>query len=678
MYNCSYEICALGILLVVLWHVRIQNRVKTFSTRIFMFFTVCGVLDILLDIVTTVMIYRPEVYPAGLQAVLLECLYLLQLLIPYLLYLYVLSLRNQLLRKHLKFICLNSAVFVFMLGMVLANPLTGALFYFDRAGSYQRGPYYLAMYFYAVFYLLLSMMDTILYYHRFKRRYAIAIWEFVGISSTMVIVQIFFNDVLLTGVGIAVALIVLMLTINNPYDKLDILTGLLDLSGLKESLQECGTEYRCQLIVVACDNLKRINLAFGMEEGNRLLRELADEFASYVERENVFRFVSDQFVLVCREQGEYEAVLNRVCAFFDRPFAIRDVFVRFTACICGISNPTPCKTPEQLLDYINYLVSRAKKSGPGTIVEADDAIMKEYVHHKEIENYLYTAVRDKLFEAYFQPIYSLETGDFVSAEALVRLPHPEFGIISPSEFIPIAESSGEINQVEACIFEKVCQFLHEHPEVLERLETVKYNLSPASFLNSSLSRRTLEMIHRYGLDPHRFQFEITETAATVYDNEIGDWVEEIKRAGIGLCLDDFGSGYANLASVMRLPFDVIKMDRSMLVDATRNQQAAILYRNTVNTLSRLGFVVVAEGAETEEDVQLLSSFHVRYIQGYYYAKPMSQEEFLQKIIYRDTWVSPDAAELQGQEEGFFTVSDLTRGVRRGILVEQAKIRNPKE
>ena len=162
---------------------------------------------------------------------------------------------------------------------------------------------------------------------------------------------------------------------------------------------------------------------------------------------------------------------------------------------------------------------------------------------------------------------------------------------------------------------------------MQQLKNIKYNLSPAQLLKKGYVGRLLEIIREHGLEPSFFQFEITETVATEYKEEVYEAVE----AGTVKKMDDFGSGYANLNAVLKLPFQCIKMDRSMLNGIRQHKVAGEFYRNIVTILRQQGYAIVAEGVEEQEEVELLEAWGVDMIQGYYFSRPLPVEEFLKKI-----------------------------------------------
>ena len=168
--------------------------------------------------------------------------------------------------------------------------------------------------------------------------------------------------------------------------------------------------------------------------------------------------------------------------------------------------------------------------------------------------------------------------------------------------------------------------------MMKQIKNVKFNLSPSELLKPGHSQLLIDIVKGYELLPKYFQFEITETVATEYSESFCKAVEDFTNAGIGLCLDDFGSGYANLNAVLRLPFDVVKMDRSLLTGITCDEQAAVFYHSIVTVMQNMGYTIVAEGAETEEEVSLLREWGVDMVQGYYFSRPLPEAELLRLFM----------------------------------------------
>ena len=182
---------------------------------------------------------------------------------------------------------------------------------------------------------------------------------------------------------------------------------------------------------------------------------------------------------------------------------------------------------------------------------------------------------------------------------------------------------------------KICQFAQNHQEIFPTIQNIKINLSPQELADAGYCHELLTIIRESGLSPAWFQFEVTESTATQYTDDLKRCIQQLQRAGVKLCLDDFGSGYANLNTVLRLPFSVIKLDRSLLFGLCENQAVAAFYENIVSILKQMGFTVIAEGVETQEEVRCLSSWGVDQIQGYYFSKPQPQEQLI-KLLQMQT------------------------------------------
>ena len=316
---------------------------------------------------------------------------------------------------------------------------------------------------------------------------------------------------------------------------------------------------------------------------------------------------------------------------FDEELRIGEEQIHVPAIICGVEYEHGQES-EVFLSYIEYLTARAVKSGDTIVIKGNQETMDGFQYEKEIESFLPKAISEDLFEVYYQPIYSLERQRFVALEALSRLKHPKFGMIPPDVFIRIAENTGQMNALSSLQFRRICRFMKAHQELREKLLSVKFNLSPAQFLKKGYCHSLIAMIHEYDLPVSFFQFEITETVATEYNEELYRFVKELQAERIGLCLDDFGSGYANLNTVLKLPFACVKMDRSLLQGIMEDEKVARFYRNMCAILKNQGYNLIAEGVEEKREVELLNQWGIDLIQGYYFSRPVCEEELLRQIV----------------------------------------------
>ena len=630
MRNVNFAICSLIIFLIILIQFCFEKQPKTISSRFFNIFTGFAIADILLTVFSALFLAGYYSVSPLTTKIFVFVFHIVSLTMPFLLMLYILFLRHDIKKSNAKYIILMSVPYIFVILIFISNNFTSYVYGFDLKGNFVHGKLYPILHFYGIIYLLIMFADVFSHRKKFRKKQFFIVCEFIFLNMFFIVLQFIFKNISLTSISIAVSFIIALITINNPFLRKDSITGLQDITILNDVLEDISLrESSACAIIIAIDNLKRINLVFGMDKCNIFLQDLADSFVQTAGRRNVFHFIGDRFFILCPNHRECLRITENIKKIFSRPYIINEIKMHISACICTIDGNNQYFSPQEITDFADYLILRAKEKGKGTILAADSEIIEKYTRRKNIEEYLCTAINDNLFDVYYQPIYSVKGKCFTSAEALVRLHHPQYGLILPSEFIPVAESNGEISPTEVCIFKNVCSFLTRHKELYKLLKSLKVNLSPSTFLSTTVSERIQNILDEFNISSGLIQFEITETAATIYNDEIKKWSEEMKKLNISICLDDFGSGYANLDSVMTLPFVTIKMDYSMLVNVFKNKEKEILYKNLVKTFKDLGFSIVAEGAESKKDVDFLIDADVDYIQGFYFSQPLAEKEFIE-------------------------------------------------
>ena len=334
---------------------------------------------------------------------------------------------------------------------------------------------------------------------------------------------------------------------------------------------------------------------------------------------------------------EYEYYLTQLKRMFDgnSKLNVNNKIITVPVIISGIMNAQKLGDSGLILEYAEYLEALSAKNGLTEVIQDDYQTMNGFLYNKRVEQYLHKAITEDLFEIYYQPVYSTRKKCFITLEALSRLQHPELGWIAPDVFIQIAEKNHMIEQITDLQFSRVCRFLGENRYLMRHLLNVKVNLSSLDLMRNDCSRHFIRIMDAYKIPHNWIQFEITETVATECNAGLRRVAEEFTDAGIGLCLDDFGSGYANLNTVMRLPFSVIKVDRSLLFDICRDEKRAIFYESVVETFHKMNYHIVSEGVETQEEMEQISSWGVEMIQGYYFSKPLPEKELLELLKKQD-------------------------------------------
>lgn len=300
-------------------------------------------------------------------------------------------------------------------------------------------------------------------------------------------------------------------------------------------------------------------------------------------------------------------------------------------------------TLEKIINSVECAVARAKEGKHGQVCYCDRAMLEKLERRRRIIQILKQQLTEPDFEMYYQPIYSVKSGEFLYAESLMRIPKSPIGPIYPSEFIPIAEETGLIVDITYIMLDKVCKFINRLIETGIEVGAVHVNFSGIQFSRPDLADRVLEIVQKNETPMPALEIEFTESTLAESTQVVTDFALQMLERGIKMGLDDFGTGYSNIATVIHIPFGTVKLDKSLVYAAMNSQKSALAIRNLTRTFKALGMKVIAEGVENEEQKNMVVEFGADQIQGFYYARPMPEDEtvefMLQKAGERNTYRS---------------------------------------
>lgn len=511
--NLHYLIAGMAVLLVVLWQYSHQRQMDDRNSLMFRRLLTVVSLDVLAELVSTCFIlYAP--YSFGVGRMLSNTVfYLFQAILPLMLLYYVCTLCSSrvistgtVLRMGIPTIAL---VFI-----ILTNPFTEKLFYFDSTG-YCHGPWYLLLYISALLHIAAAAIFVAVHRDAVSRRNLAALLTVFLLAAFGIAAQAVNPAVLTTGFGLSLSILAMYLTINNPCACMDSLTGLNDKQYLLRRMNELTDAHKAfHIITVYAYQLDHMNKVSGVQSGDEFLRRAAEHMQEIAGR-NVFRVTGKRFLLLTFSLREYEACLTSLRQVFhtqpdDAQAAPSPVI------LCGVVGAEKLGTGGLVLDYAEYLESLAARSGGTEVIQNDRKNRDSFYYNKQVEQFLHRAIDEDLFEVYYQPVYSLHQQRFVTLEALSRLRHPTLGWISPDIFIRLAEKNRLISQITELQLRRVCRFLRENPALRASIANVKINLSPLDLIHSDGGSHLIRILDEYGLPYSCFQFEITETVATEY------------------------------------------------------------------------------------------------------------------------------------------------------------------
>jgi diguanylate cyclase (GGDEF)-like protein/PAS domain S-box-containing protein len=411
----------------------------------------------------------------------------------------------------------------------------------------------------------------------------------------------------------------------------DGLTGLPNRNLLRQQMDEIllhsrRTAEKVAVLVLGLDNFKSVNDALGHGVGDKLLRGVAKRLRSTMRDEDALaRLNSDEFAVV--ETGltrPEDAVLlsRRLLEAIADPFLLDGHSVVIGATIGIAMAPGDGDDSEKLLKNADMALSRAKSETRGTFSFFEASMDARAQSRRKIELDLRDAIQNDVLRPYYQPLIDLSSGRITGFEALVRWPHPERGMVSPAEFIPVAEETGLINALGGLMLRRACMDAALWPDEVR----VAVNLSPAQFRVGNLLSIVMDALKQSGLPPTRLEVEITETLLLEKSSQVLATLHALRALGVRISMDDFGTGYSSLSYLRSFPFDKIKIDQSFVRGLDTNRDAQAIIRSIASLGMGLGVTITAEGVETEAELSCLRAEGCHEGQGFLFSRARPNAE----------------------------------------------------
>ena len=396
-------------------------------------------------------------------------------------------------------------------------------------------------------------------------------------------------------------------------------------------LQHEHPERHMDAVTLNIDRFHSINALHGRETGDGVLRELGGEIGRYAEETEgiASRSHADRFNIFCREGEDWQALLARLQAKMDEKFGKAGIHLRM-----GVKPWQEGLEPESQFDKARTACNLARGDARNKPYIYDDAMEEREERDQRLLNDLPRALERGELEVYYQPKYDIRTEMPVlgSAEALVRWNHPDLGMISPEDFVPLFEKSGQIGMIDSYVWEESARQVADWRGRLGIRLPVSVNLSRVDVFDPDLIARLDGILSRNGLESRDLKLEVTESAYTENADQLIRVIEKLRGKGYEIEMDDFGSGYSSLNMLSSLPVDVLKMDIAFIRNIERNEKDFRLVELIIDIARYLKVPVVAEGVETENQLRLLKNAGCDIVQGYYFSRPLPARDFEEKIL----------------------------------------------
>lgn len=418
------------------------------------------------------------------------------------------------------------------------------------------------------------------------------------------------------------------------YERCDGLTGLSNrkffLIKLYNSVKMSLThKKKGALIYIDIDNFKSINRNFGYHVGDCILKAFAQSITTLLgEHGELFRIEGDEFVILIyefKDIKEIEEVCYKIREYLKEPFEIMDneIFIGISLGVAVF--PDDSSDPDELLKFCNLAMYKSKRKGKSVCTFFDRQKSQSYFRKILIESELKNSIINNELDVFYQPQIDVLSNEVIGVEALLRWNNSKLGNVSPTEFIPMAEDNGYIVQIGNWVLNRVISTACMWKEKGYKFNVISVNVSPVQLKTSNFKKNILDICAKYNVAPSLLEIEITERTLVEIDGDKLELLNELMENGVSIAIDDFGTGYSSLNYLVNLPVNTIKIDKSFVSNIHNDKNKAVI-SSIVNLSKYLKYKVITEGVETREQVDVLISLGCSLIQGYYFSKPLQENQ----------------------------------------------------
>lgn len=624
--HIQIQCCGIVLMMVLLFFYLRQKRISMNTEKAFLHAFCLNLFCIVLDVFSVVVIYQRNRLPGWFVDFICKS-YLITLVgvaLCSLLYIcvdiYVSKAEYRKAVRRYQLITLADAVLVYILPIY---------YQFDEDGTtflVTYGPSNLVAFWVAIGFLVVNFFLMKKEKNRItpRRREAVLTWMVIWVCAAML--QYCYDGMLVLGYACSIGMVVLYLKLENPETNLDRQSGLFNHSALVQYIRQLYSENRdFSVLAVTFKRSFQKNMAAGQTikmEIVEYLLGLPDTF--------VFKNAEDEIILVFKDSAKAEKGLQALSARFEEGWG-QNGRIRIRPRWIYIPDARILSNVEDMLYLIRDIRQNSKEFSENPFFQVDKKKADEMYKKKRTEQMILEAMEKDWVEVYYQPIYSTKEQRFTSAEALVRIRDAEGEIVPPGVFIDVAEQNGMILKLGEMVFEKVCRFVKEHNIKQYGLHYIEINLSVVQCSYEQLAEDYIRIMEEYQIPSDFINLEITESASMDAKRILLGNMKSLMDYGVKFSLDDFGTGQSNLNYIVDMPVDIVKFDKDMINAYFENGKAKYVMDAAMHMVHGMDLEIVSEGIETKEQYETMEELGISYIQGYYFSKPLCEQQFLDFI-----------------------------------------------
>lgn len=419
----------------------------------------------------------------------------------------------------------------------------------------------------------------------------------------------------------------------------DTLTGLISFERFHEEIERIILSNKTNnylMIYTDFENFKYFNYKYGYTVGDQLLKDFCSSIiGKIVDKHNLYftRVISDQFLMFCParyEKDEYEKLIEEIeQKNIDFMLRQKERFPQSNVTLrTGVYYVTPeCMSASYAIDVANYARQKVDNDSKCSVRFYDDEMQKRRTLENQIVNEMKEAIEQHQFKVYFQPKYSIKNREITGAEALIRWERENGEVLSPDSFIPVYENNGKIVELDFYVFETVVKYLAKNQKEGRNQVPISINASSLHAMDPQTITLYMDILKKYDVDPSLVEIELTETAVVSEYESVRELFDEFQLHGIKTAMDDFGSGYSILNTIVDIPVDVIKIDRGFITSCLESDRGIYFLKHLIDMIRNLGYQIICEGVETDQQIEILKQIGCDEIQGYWYSKPLKEEDY---------------------------------------------------
>ena len=632
-YIYHYDIAAFFVSLVVLFNVFIKQRIPTRVSKAFKFLAIDLFFANIFDIITIFTISYYSMVPVWLNYLLNILSLLTYNSLPVF---YIISIISSTMTEDEKF-PQKVKFFVFIpitlvILLIITTPITKSVIYFDSTGKYCIGPLFDVLTVTGFIYLIMVAVHGIMKRKSLRTEQAVTIIVYTLSTIIALIISNIYISLLIPLFFASLSVLITYLSLDNPSEYTD---PIMDIYNKKAFMITTASYYNSNksfyVLGVQLEGISYLNESIGYNNLNKLLILLARRLCGICGKNNIFRLSGSKLAIIFNpDEKNIDDKLLELQLLFTQTVKVSNIElspkVKMALFQCPEAADHYVKLNDLIFDTLNSPLAES-----GKIFNANKNVLEKSRREYIIVQILKQALSQNKFEVYYQPIYSVKDKKFTTAEALVRLNNSELGFVSPEEFIPLAERNGLILLIGEFVFRSVCKFII-HNRIWEKgIEYIHVNLSVIQCMQEKMHEQLLSIMDYYGLEYKYIQLEVTETAAVASSDTLLKNMELLIEKNMNFALDDYGTGYSNTSSILKYPFRCIKLDKSIIWAAMKNQKAKKLLLHTIAMFKDMGIELVAEGIETQEMADELIKMKCDYLQGFLYSKPITSDALLKLL-----------------------------------------------